>query len=123
MDGPLAAGFASGRIVDAILVLVALEALLLVWLCRRAAPVAGLSRPALLANLASGAALMLALRAALVGAPWSAVAAWMLAGLVAHLADLGLRIRSAMAHRRRAPGPGTTPGTDAFTRVTTFKRL
>jgi len=112
--------FASGRIVDGILLLVALEALLLLWLSRRTAPFAGLSRPALLATLASGAALMLALRAALAGSPWSVIAAWMLAGLVAHLVDFGLRIRTAMAHRRRSPTTGTTPRTDAFTRVTTF---
>jgi hypothetical protein len=117
----MAALFASGRIIDAILALVVLEGLLLAWLCRRrAASFLGLSLPALLANLASGAALMLALRAALVGAPWIAVAAWMLAGLVAHLADLGLRVRTAMAHRRRSPTTGTAPRTDAFTRVTTF---
>lgn len=116
----MAALFASGRIVDAVLVLVLLEALLLAWLCRRCAPFRGLSLPALLANLASGAALMLALRAALSGAPWSAVAAWMLAGLVAHLADLGLRVRAARAHRRRPPRAGTTPRTAAFTRGTSF---
>lgn len=117
MEGLLAPLFASGRIVDGILLLVAGEALVLAWLVRRrgSPPL-----PSLLANLASGAALMLALRAALVGAGWIAVAAWMLAGLVAHLADLGLRIRTAMAHRRRSPAPGTTPRTDAFTRVTTF---
>ncbi len=34
---------------------------------------------------------MLALRAALTGAPWPSVALWMLAGLAAHVADLVLR--------------------------------
>ncbi|MCJ2053281.1 hypothetical protein [Methylobacterium sp. J-070] len=120
----MAALFASGRIIDGILALVVLEALLLVWLCRRRRVVPGvfadLSLPALLATLASGAALMLALRAALVGAPWSTVAACLLAGLVAHLADLGVRIRAGMAHRRRPPPTGTTPRTEAFTRVSTF---
>ncbi|MDP4003787.1 hypothetical protein [Methylobacterium sp. NEAU K] len=105
--------FASGRIVDGILALVAVEALLLAWLCRRA----GLPLTALLANLASGAALMLALRAALVGAAWTSVAAWMLAGLFAHLADLGLRFRAAARARRRTPAEtGTTPRSSAFTR-------
>ena len=88
--------FASGRIIDVILALVALEALLLAWLGRRG----GLPLPALLANLASGGALMLALRAALVGSGWIVIAGWLLAGLVAHLADLRLRFRAATAQRR-----------------------
>ena len=114
IDGLFAALFASGRIVDGILLLVAAEALLLAWLSRRGGP----ALPALLANLASGAALMLALRAALVGAGWIAVAGWLLAGLLAHCADLGLRFRSATAQRRSEPPTGTTPRTAAFTRVT-----
>ncbi|MGH1589815.1 hypothetical protein ACRBEV_17555 [Methylobacterium phyllosphaerae] len=114
MDGLFAALFASGRIVDGILLLVAGEALLLAWLCRRGGP----SLPALLANLASGAALMLALRAALAGSGWIAVAGFLLAGLVAHLADLGLRFRAATAQRRSPAQAGTSPRTAAFTRVT-----
>ncbi|MGU3665867.1 hypothetical protein ACLBX9_16935 [Methylobacterium sp. A49B] len=106
--------FASGRIVDVILLLVAGEALVLAWLGRRGGP----PLPSLLANLASGAALMLALRAALVGAGWTAVAGWMLAGLVAHLVDLVLRFRAATAQRRSRAQTGTTPRTAAFTRVT-----
>jgi hypothetical protein len=108
--------FASGRIVDAILVLVAAEALLLAWLARSR----GLARAPLLANLASGAALMLALRAALTGAVWPVVAGWMLAGLLAHLADLTLRLRAARTQRRSPPPAGTTPQTDAFTRGVTL---
>ncbi|MCJ2055587.1 hypothetical protein MKL09_03355 [Methylobacterium sp. J-048] len=107
--------FASGRIVDAILALVVLEALLLAWLARRR----GVGLPPLLANLAAGAALMLALRAALVGSGWPIVAAWMLAGLLAHLTDLGLRFRTAAtAHRRTPPQAGTTPGNPAFSAST-----
>ena len=87
--------FASGRIVDLILAGVAVEALLLAGLRRRLG--AGPSLPGLLANLAAGAALMLALRAALVGSAWPVVAAFMLAGLVAHGADLALRFRGAGA--------------------------
>lgn len=119
MEAPLAAAFASGRIVDGILLLVACEALVLAWIGRRR----GLPLPSLLANLASGAALMLALRAALVGAGWAAVAGWMLAGLLAHLADLGLRFRAATAQRRSPAPAGTTPRTAAFTRVTGLKEL
>jgi hypothetical protein len=114
MDGLFAAWFASGRIVDGILLLVAAEALALAWLGRRH----GLSLPALYATLASGAALMLALRAALVGSGWIVVAGWLLAGLLAHGLDLGLRFRGATAQRRSGPPPGTTPRTAAFTRVT-----
>ncbi|MGH1573104.1 hypothetical protein ACRAWG_23540 [Methylobacterium sp. P31] len=119
MDGLFASLFASGRIVDAILLLVAGEALLLAWLGRRGGP----SLPGLLANLASGAALMLALRAALVGAGSAAIAGWLLAGLAAHLADLGLRFRAATAQRRSLAGAGTTPRTAAFTRVTNVNPL
>lgn len=119
MEALFASWFASGRIVDGILLLVALEALVLAWLSRRGGP----PMAALLANLASGAALMLALRAALVGAGWVAVAAWMLAGLLAHLVDLGLRFRAATAQRRSSASPGTTPQRPAFTRVTRLKEL
>jgi hypothetical protein len=119
MEALLDAAFASGRIVDGILLLVAGEALVLAWLRRRGGP----PLPALLANLASGAALMLALRAALVGSGWASVAGWMLAGLVAHLADLGLRFRAATAQRRSPGRAGTRPRTAAFTRVTRLKEL
>ena len=81
--------FASGRIIDLVLLGVVAEAVLLLVLCR------GLSRFApFAATLAAGAALMLALRAALTGAPWAVVAGWMLAGLGAHVADLALRRRT-----------------------------
>lgn len=111
--------FASGRIVDAILLLVSLEALALAGLRGRGGP----PLATLLANLASGAALMLALRAALVGAGWVAVAGWMLAGLVAHLVDLALRFRLATAQRRSRARAGTRPQRAAFTRVTRLKQL
>lgn len=87
----LAPLFASGRIVDAILVLVAVEALVLLGVraCWGRGPAPG----ALLINLASGVALMLALRAALTGAAWPGVAAWLIAALAAHLAEMTLRFR------------------------------
>lgn len=81
--------FASGRIVDLVLAGVLAEAVLLLVLCRglrRFAPFA--------ATLSAGAALMLALRAALTGASWPAIAGWMLVGLAAHAADLVLRRRA-----------------------------
>jgi hypothetical protein len=46
-----------------------------------------------LANLAAGACLLLALRAALTGASWPPVAAWLLAALLANLVDLAERLR------------------------------
>ncbi len=78
--------FASGRIVDLILVGVAVEAVLLLVLCRGAGRFAPFG-----ATIAAGAALMLALRAALTGSAWPVVAGWMLVGLIAHVADLVLR--------------------------------
>jgi hypothetical protein len=81
------------RLVDAILALVAVEALALLW-WRRAR---GRGPPVVqsLAFLGSGAALLLALRAALGGWPaWVALGALLLAG-VAHVVHLGLDGRRA----------------------------
>lgn len=83
--------FASGRIVDAIVALVVVEAVLLVGLRLRFGR--GPKPAALLSNLASGAALMLAVRAALTGADWPMVAAWLLAALFAHLTEMMIRFR------------------------------
>lgn len=83
--------FASGRIVDLVLVLIVLEGAWLVWHRRRTGrgvPVGGA-----LAFLASGAFLLLALRAALVDAAWMWVAAPLAGAGAAHLADLRLRWR------------------------------
>lgn len=88
--------FASGRIVDAILALVAAEAALVVLLPGRFGP-----RAPLLAGLAAGAGLLLALRAALVGAPWPWIAAALAAAFAAHLTEMGLRRAEAL--RRREP--------------------
>jgi hypothetical protein len=83
--------FATGRIVDLILVLVAVEAAAL--LSVRAVSSRGPSPAAIIANLAAGAMLMLALRSVLVAAHWSVTALWLVAALVAHLTDLALRWR------------------------------
>jgi hypothetical protein len=81
--------FASGHIVDLILVLVAAEAVLLgVWHRRTGR---GVALAAAAPMLCAGAGLMLAVRAALVGAWWGWVAAALLAGLLAHVADLRRR--------------------------------
>jgi hypothetical protein len=112
----MAEWFATGRIVDAILVLVAAEAAMLLafrWRTGRGpAPVP------LLCNLVSGAALMLAVRAALVQSPWPVVAGWMLVSLGAHLGDLVPRLRNPAGltlGRTGAPGvPGTSDAAAAF---------
>lgn len=94
--------FASGDIVDLILALVAAEALVLAALRRwtgRGPPLG-----ALLGNLLAGACLLLALRAALTGAPWQTTAGWLAAAFVAHLWDLGQR----WPRRRLPENPSTT---------------
>lgn len=75
---------ASGRAVDLILAVLVIEALWLIAGRRRG------WRDVTLALL-PGALLMLALRAALTGGGWQAVAFWLAASLPAHLADLRRR--------------------------------
>lgn len=78
--------FASGHIVDLILVLVAVEvAALALW---RRWSGTGPRLGGLAANLASGACLLLAVRSALVDAGWEWVAMALLGSLLAHVADL-----------------------------------
>jgi hypothetical protein len=81
--------FASGRIVDLVLALTALEGLLVVAYHRRTGR--GVAPADFLSNLLSGICLMLAVRGALVGAWWGWIALCLLAALVAHLADLRRR--------------------------------
>ncbi len=83
--------FASGRIIDAILVMVILEGGLL-WLWRHLSG-RGPTLRALLPVLTSGFLLLLAVRAALTQAPWTLVALPLSAALVSHIADLILRWR------------------------------
>lgn len=82
----MSALFASGRIVDAILLLVVMESVGLVMLHRLTGR--GPAPAALLPNLAAGACLLLALRFGLRGVAWPLVALCLLGSLVAHLADL-----------------------------------
>lgn len=93
---------ASGRLLDLILIGVGLEALALVgWrLYRGGNP----SAASLASNLAAGAALMLALRAALLGAHWTLLAGWLSAAFVAHIADLSFRFQDARRAGRFAAG-------------------
>jgi hypothetical protein len=78
--------FSSGRVVDLILLLMFLElAGLALWRAAgRPAPVL----TGLLPYLASGAALLVALRIALTGGAWPAIAGALLAAFAAHLYDL-----------------------------------
>jgi hypothetical protein len=81
--------FVSGLAVDAILALMVLQFGLLCVLrivIAKAPPPFGF-----LPTMLAGAALLLALRAALTGAAWPMIAGWLLAGLAAHLFDLYLR--------------------------------
>jgi hypothetical protein len=83
--------FVSGRIIDAILVLMALEAAVLLGFYRATGK--GVSPRALLPFLAAGVCLMLALRTALTGGSWTGVAAMLSLAFVFHLADIALRWR------------------------------
>jgi hypothetical protein len=93
--------FASGRVVDVILALVVVEAIALAgW---RRLTGRGLALRALAANLLAGGFLLLAVRAALVGAEWIWVAASLLAALLAHLADLAARLTAGSVPPSRTP--------------------
>ena len=84
--------FASGRIIDIVLALVAIEVAALPWILKRlGSPVALKS---LLPNIAAGAALMLALRFSLTGFAWPWIAGAMSAALAAHLYDLRQRLQA-----------------------------
>lgn len=86
--------FSSGRIVDLLLAIVALEAVL-VFAFRQ--PLSALfDLRGFFISLASGVCLMLALRGALTGAAWTAIAPFLLASLGAHVAEIARR-------RRRTP--------------------
>jgi hypothetical protein len=77
--------------IDLVLVMVAVEAILLWWFAPRIWP--QVARAALLATLAAGATLILALRAVAHGAALGEVMLWLSAALAAHLLDLSLRLR------------------------------
>jgi len=83
--------FASGRLVDLILIVVVIEATVLLLLWRRAGR--GVAPSDLLPNLCAGAFLMLALRAVLAGAGWMTAASCLAAAGFAHLIDIYRRWR------------------------------
>lgn len=78
--------FASGRIIDLVLVLVLAEIILLFGWRRRTGK--GPYPLSLLPNILAGAALMLGLRLALVQAWWGWIALCLIFSLLAHLTDL-----------------------------------
>ena len=84
--------FASGRLVDLILVLTAIEAacLVLYWRSRGR----GIAPLDLLPNLFAGAFLLLALRLALGGAGWELSCGSLAAAGMSHIIDIGRRWRS-----------------------------
>jgi hypothetical protein len=77
----LAAFFTSGHAVDLVLAFMVLEALFLIVIKKRRVLTVVLT-------ILPGAAMMLALRAALTGAEWQMVAIWLTVSLPLHLADL-----------------------------------
>ncbi len=86
----------SGRVVDLILLIIAVEAALLCviamrWRRRHGRP---LPLPGLLLNLAAGAGLLMALRSVLHDLSWMMVGAWLTAALLAHVGDLVVRFKA-----------------------------
>jgi hypothetical protein len=89
----LAKLFASGRIVDWIVLILALE-----WvsvLVAQRVLKRSLGSLAIFVGLCAGLALLLALRESLLGARWQAVAVWLAAAFVAHIFDLHIRLKGA----------------------------
>jgi hypothetical protein len=83
--------FASGRLADLILVIVAIEAAFLLVFWRSTGR--GVSPGELLPNLFAGAFLLLALRLSLGGAGWQWCCGSLAAAGLAHMIDLGRRWR------------------------------
>lgn len=102
----IASLFAGGRIVDAIIILTAAEAVaLLLW---RRWTGSGVAARLLIPNLLSGGCLLLALRAALAGDDPRWIAACLLGSLVAHVVDLRGRWRGS-DRQISPPGASTNP--------------
>lgn len=72
--------FTSGRAIDVVLVFMVMEVVALLLLKRRPLTV--------LLTILPGAAMMLALRAAVTGGAWLLIAFWLTVSLPLHLADL-----------------------------------
>lgn len=86
----------SGALIDAILVLVALETLIFLVLYKRVPTAPRLVAPHLAVlwpTLLSGALLMLAVRLSLTDAPWTWVAGVLATAGLSHVVDIALRFR------------------------------
>jgi CBS-domain-containing membrane protein len=88
----LAARFADGSVLLWIVALVVVEAAIITWLWARKR--IGWAPSLLFGQLASGASLMLAVRAAILDQPWTQIALWLVCALIAHVVDLVLRYRA-----------------------------
>lgn len=82
--------FAGGRIVDIVIAFMAVEAIALLIAHRWGVRFGALDIALL---LVPGLFLLLALRTALSGGGWQVIAVWLVAALIAHLADLTRRLR------------------------------
>lgn len=82
--------FTSGRVIDIILAAMVLEAILLLLYRRRSG--AGPTLAQTIANLLSGAMIMLAVRSALTDSGWETTAVFLLSAFAAHIVDLKLRM-------------------------------
>jgi flagellar biosynthesis protein FliR len=80
--------YTSGRIADIVIAFLVLEAIALGLLMRRSPAL-----PQLLAGLAAGLCLVLALRAALTNAGWRSLALFLTLSFLAHVIELGLAWR------------------------------
>ena len=84
--------FASGRLVDLILLIVAIEAVVLIVYWRKTGK--GIAPRNLLPNLIAGALLLLALRLTLAQAGWMAICGCLAAAGVANVIDIMRRWRA-----------------------------
>ncbi len=85
----MASLFQSGRVAYAILGFMGVEWMVLILVRNNGRPLFRSSEIVL--NLAAGAALAMALRAALLASAWAYIACWLLIALGFHLGDLALR--------------------------------
>ena len=82
----MAALFANGRVVDAILLFMVVEIALMILIRIRSRR--GVAPLDLLSSMAAGIALLFSLRAALLGSSWPVIALFLLLSLCAHVVDL-----------------------------------
>ena len=96
--------FASGRVVDLILVMMLIEGLALTLYHRRTGK--GIPPAGLAGFLLSGFVLLLTLRAALTGAGWGWISLGLTAALFTHLTDLWLRWQTPGRQPAKPEPPG-----------------